>query len=57
MTVHASDEKYREPVRSKKLERDGDRERMMVRFDEEDSSGAPVSVRDRNGESAPFAPE
>lgn len=25
---------------------------MMVRFDEEEPSGAPVSVRDRDGQSA-----
>jgi hypothetical protein len=36
----------------KKLERAEDKERMMVRFDEEDPSGAPVSIRDRNGKSA-----
>jgi hypothetical protein len=41
----------------KKLERAEDKERMMVRFDEEDSSGAPVSVRDRDGESATSAAE
>ena len=36
----------------KKLERAEGKERMMVRFDEEEPSGAPVSVRDRDGESA-----
>jgi hypothetical protein len=41
----------------KKLERAEDKERMMVRFDEEDPSGAPVSVRDRDGESAASAAE
>jgi hypothetical protein len=45
------------PVWSKKLERAEDKERMMVRFDEEDPSGAPVSVRDRDGESAASAAE
>jgi hypothetical protein len=29
----------------------------MVRFDEEESSGAPVSVRERNGQSATSAAE
>jgi hypothetical protein len=41
----------------KKLERAEDKERMMVRFDEEDPSGAPVSIRDRDGESAASAAE
>jgi hypothetical protein len=41
----------------KKLEHAEDKERMMVRFDEEDTSGAPVSVRDRNVESAASAAE
>ena len=35
-----------------KLECAEDKERMMVRFDEEEPSGTPVSVRDRDGESA-----
>jgi hypothetical protein len=30
---------------------------MMVRFDEEEPSGAPVSVRDRDGQSAASAAE
>jgi len=38
----------------KKLEHAEDKERMM-RFDEEDPSGASVSVRDRDGESAASA--
>jgi hypothetical protein len=41
----------------KKLERTEGKERMMVRFDEEEPSGAPVSVRDRDGESAASAAE
>ena len=41
----------------KKLERAEDKERMMVRLREEHASGAPVSVRDRDGESAAFAAE
>ena len=40
------------PRSVKKLECAEDKERMMVRFDEEEPSGAPVSVRDRDGESA-----
>jgi hypothetical protein len=36
----------------KTLEHPKDKERMMVRFDEESTSGTPVSVRDRDGESA-----
>ena len=36
----------------KKLERAEDKERMMVRFDEEDPSGARVRIRDRDGDSA-----
>ena len=39
----------------KKLERAEDKERMMVRFDEEEPSGAPLSVRYRDGESAASA--
>ena len=46
-----------QPRSVKKLERAEDKERMMVRFDEEDSSGAPVSVRDRDGEAAASAAE
>ena len=38
-----------------KLERTEAKEHMMVRSDEEDPSGAPVSVRDRDGESAASA--
>jgi hypothetical protein len=30
---------------------------MMVRFDEDNTSGAPVNVRDRDGESAASAAE
>ena len=41
----------------KKLGRAEDEERMMVRFDEEDPSGAPDSVRDRDAESAASAAE
>jgi hypothetical protein len=41
----------------KKLARADDKEHMMVRFDEEESSGAPISVRDRNGKSAASAAE
>jgi hypothetical protein len=41
----------------KKLERAEDKERMMVRLHEEHASGAFVSVRDRDGESAAFAAE
>jgi hypothetical protein len=41
----------------KKLKRAGDKERMMVRFDEEEPSGAPVSLRDRDGQSATSAAE
>jgi hypothetical protein len=41
----------------KKLGRAEDEERMMVRFDKEDPSGAPDSVRDRHGESAASAAE
>jgi hypothetical protein len=41
----------------KELERAEDKEHMMVRFDEEEPSGAPVSVRDRDGESATPAAE
>jgi hypothetical protein len=40
------------PRSVKKLERAKDKEHMMVRFDEEEPSGAPVSVRDGDGESA-----
>jgi putative transposase len=47
----------RRPRLVKKLERAEDKERMMVRFDEEDPSGAPVSVRDRDRESAASAAE
>lgn len=39
------------------LEHAEDKQRMMVRFDEENTSGAPVGVRDRDGESAAFAAE
>jgi hypothetical protein len=46
-----------QPRTVKKLERAEDKERMMVRFDEEDPSGAPVSIRDRHGESAASAAE
>jgi hypothetical protein len=45
------------PRTVKKLERAEDKERMMVRFDEKDPSGASVSVRDRDGESAASAAE
>ena len=41
----------------KKLERAEGKEHMMVRFDEEESSGAPVSVRERDGESPAAAAE
>jgi len=41
----------------KKLERAEENEHMMVRFDEEEPSGAPVSVRDRDGQSAASAAE
>jgi hypothetical protein len=41
----------------KKLERAEDKEHMMVRFDEEEPSGAAVSVRDRDVESAASAAE
>ena len=41
----------------KKIERTERKERMMVRFDEEDASGAPISIRDRDGESAASAAE
>ena len=37
------------PREVKKLERAEDKERMMVRFDEQDPSGAPASVLDRDG--------
>ena len=37
-----------------KIEQAEDKERMIVRFDEEDPSGAPVSVRDRDDESFAF---
>ena len=45
------------PRSVKKLERPNDKHRMMVRFDEDNTSGAPVSVRDRDGESAASAAE
>jgi hypothetical protein len=41
----------------KKLDRAEEKEHMMVRFDEEDPSGTPVNVRDRDGESAASAAE
>jgi ADP-ribosylglycohydrolase len=41
----------------KELERTEDKEHMMVRFDEKEPRGAPVSVRDRDGESATSAAE
>jgi hypothetical protein len=41
----------------KKLERAEDKEPMMVRFDEEEASGVPVSVRDRDAEAAASAAE
>jgi hypothetical protein len=47
--------RYRRSV--KKLEHADDKGRMMVRFDEENTSGAPVSVRDRDGESSASAAE
>jgi hypothetical protein len=46
-----------QPRSVKKLERAEDKERMMVRFHEDYASGAPVSVRDREGESAASAAE
>jgi hypothetical protein len=39
------------------LERAEDKERMMVRSHEEHPSGAPVGVRDRDGELAASASE
>jgi hypothetical protein len=41
----------------KKFQRPKDKHRMIVRFDEDNTSGAPVSVRDRDGESAASAAE
>jgi hypothetical protein len=41
----------------KKLERAEEKEHMMVRFDEEDPSGAPARIRNRDGESAASAAE
>ena len=41
----------------KKFARAEDKEHMMVRLDEEEPSGAPVSLRDRDGESAASAAE
>jgi hypothetical protein len=45
------------PRAVKKLERADAKEHMMVRFDEEEPIGAPVSVRDRDGKSAASAVE
>jgi hypothetical protein len=41
----------------KKLERADAKEHMMVRFDDEEPIGAPVSVRDRDDKSAASATE
>jgi hypothetical protein len=41
----------------KKLERAEDKERMMIRFNEEEPSGAPVSLRYQDGESTASAAE
>ena len=43
--------------RVKKLYRAEGEARMMVRFDEEESGSAPISVRERDGESAAAAAE
>jgi hypothetical protein len=45
------------PVRSKKLERAEGEESMRMRFRDDHAGGAPVSVCDRDGESAASAAE
>lgn len=47
----------RRPGTVKKLERAEEKEHVIVRFDEEEPSGAPVSLRNRHGQSATSASE